>query len=273
MTFNPFSALENIDDIVVKPKFAKKEKPEVLNIDSKKQFPSLSAFPDSKDATKKKKKWKTVEKMTVATNYEQSKIAETTRHTKQYFPSKVNKTRTNGFNVLKNKEEMKKNLIGSKACSFVIKRDGVFVNNCTRCECNYAHNLDEYNPPSCGFGLACRRGDCHFRHPNETVVAWMKRTKNKLPDLPSVPLEKNEVPPTPTSTPITSSEVPKKTPPPIPPRPIKKTSEVPPTPHVSPEIVPEKPLQTIRVKNMEIGKQVLIAMAASGININLIVEE
>ena len=94
---------------------------------------------------------------------------------------------------MEDKETLAKSLSCTRACNNVLQKQ---PNNeygiCVRHVCTFAHSLEELNDPMCQFDTTCRfqygtvgqNHKCMFRHSNETRGDWLKRTGQKLPDLP-----------------------------------------------------------------------------------------
>jgi hypothetical protein len=116
--------------------------------------------------------------------------------------------RTTAFALLTNKDEIAKNMLRTRACSNVVGKEdenhevsqfGV----CTRSVCNFAHSLDELKLPSCHFDLSCRTRNgkrlydgscdyekiCQFKHSDENMDGWLKRTGKTLPNLPQTSVD------------------------------------------------------------------------------------
>jgi len=105
------------------------------------------------------------------------------QQTKNYHPKyKNNNARDTAFGVLGDKEALAKNLECTRACNNV-SRHG----RCNRgTACKFAHSLEKLNDPSCLFGNDCRqKGNCRFKHVDETREEFYARTYKKMPNLPA----------------------------------------------------------------------------------------
>jgi hypothetical protein len=53
-------------------------------------------------------------------------------------------------------------------------------NNCSNMECIYAHNIDEFLPKNCHYGINCKKiRYCNFCHPNETKQDLINKITSK----------------------------------------------------------------------------------------------
>ena len=97
--------------------------------------------------------------------------------------------RTEAFLTISKKEEIAKILKFTKACNNVKRDENGNFKKCHKIGCTYAHSLDQWNPPRCQFGVNCRfimNQKCKFFHDNETLSDWQSRTKENIPDLPTL---------------------------------------------------------------------------------------
>jgi hypothetical protein len=99
---------------------------------------------------------------------------------------------------MENKEEIAKNLTGTKTCKNIQLTSTGEFGVCYREKCTFAHSLEELNDPMCGFDDTCRHRlgkvqrdgtvdktrKCMFRHSIETRDEWAKRTDRVIPNLP-----------------------------------------------------------------------------------------
>lgn len=53
-------------------------------------------------------------------------------------------------------------LIKTKMCLY-------YKAGCTNKNCSFAHSKEELNPPMCRFGMSCRKNDCYFYHPGQSI--------------------------------------------------------------------------------------------------------
>lgn len=73
---------------------------------------------------------------------------------------------------------------GTKFCNFVTRKlvNGVpqFTSNCTKSNCKFAHNMNDYHPLPCKYQAKCMNGQtCKFFHDKvESVLDYCKRTMN-----------------------------------------------------------------------------------------------
>lgn len=125
--------------------------------------------------------------------------------------------RSKAFERINNKEVMRSRLTKTKACHFVVPKDGEEkFGVCYRKVCTFAHGMDEFRLTECEFGDICNRIDgsfnrrtgrldetrkCHFYHPTkETVEQYWERTGLTPPNLPATsehshkPTEKKFIP-------------------------------------------------------------------------------
>lgn len=111
---------------------------------------------------------------------------------------------------MSDKEKVAKSLTCTKVCRNVVrnKETGEF-GVCRRKVCTFAHSDEELQPPHCSFDHTCRfkygRNDhktriripgsqCKFRHSNETIEEYYKRSGTKHPDLPPTSEKTREIP-------------------------------------------------------------------------------
>lgn len=105
-----------------------------------------------------------------------------------------NAIRYDNFYMQTDAKDTAKKLTRTKPCKNVTDY-GI----CTRQACTFAHSLEEWVPPPCGFGRKCYRQSgkkdfntglvlpntrCQFKHPDETTEEYFKRTDTSLPNLP-----------------------------------------------------------------------------------------
>lgn len=84
----------------------------------------------------------------------------------RYSPFNIVKNehgRKNAYNILSNKELLKKKLYKTKMCN---------KTNCNKKDCNYAHSESELRKSECFFGDKCIYKDsvnkpCMFHHPSD----------------------------------------------------------------------------------------------------------
>ena len=107
-------------------------------------------------------------------------------------------SRSKAFAKMENKEEIAKNLTGTKTCKNIQLTSTGEFGVCYREKCTFAHSLEELNDPMCGFDDTCRHRlgkvqrdgtvdktrKCMFRHSIETRDEWAKRTDRVIPNLP-----------------------------------------------------------------------------------------
>jgi hypothetical protein len=135
-------------------------------------------------------------------------------------PSELaNYTRSRSFANMADKENVAKSLTCTKACRMVTQPYIAHVNHnqdltnegkeseckdpvygvCYRETCTFAHGMDQFKPPLCGFDGNCRftngkydhknkkkipNSKCRFRHSFETVDEWVVRSNASIPTLP-----------------------------------------------------------------------------------------
>lgn len=134
---------------------------------------------------KKEKVQHTVEPFIISSSYiEQLKRERFTRN-KDDPRTIQNMQRTLAFEKFENKEKLHSNLMCTKACKRVLKREhhksyGV----CNYPDCSFAHSLQQFRFADCVFGEYCRKPDCGFKHASESAAEYCKRTGKTIPDLP-----------------------------------------------------------------------------------------
>lgn len=85
--------------------------------------------------------------------------------------------RNEGFYILSNKDNVSKHLRKTKFCNILIKKG-----KCDRDMCHFAHTLSEFHFPECAFKENCKKTEtCEFKHPNETLEEYKKRTGFIIP--------------------------------------------------------------------------------------------
>ena len=93
--------------------------------------------------------------------------------------------------IQRNQEEVAKSLAKTKVC-----RNITDFGNCSRPECSFAHNVDEFTLPNCMFDNSCRylkesndNADrvCKFKHSCETTEEYYTRSGQDLPSFARAP--------------------------------------------------------------------------------------
>lgn len=229
-------------------------------------FGSLEIDDAIKKGKKDKKDKKEVTKFVVATIYEdvrQHTAALSNERRNNSFP--FDDARIKALSKMENKEEMDKNLTGTKACKNIERTSTGEFGVCYREICTFAHSLEELNDPMCGFDSVCRHRlgkvqrdstvdktlKCMYRHTDETREEWVNRTGCVIPDLPKTsektrkPVARKDA--VPVVKPKVSAVVPVFTRPvtPIPDAPVKAWGIE------TPVVQPETPIPSVSVEAAE----------------------
>ena len=72
----------------------------------------------------------------------------------------------------------------TKPCQFAGKKEDGTRGCCYRTECSFAHSWSELRYVECKFEKCYRKNTCPFKHRDESGIAYFKRTKKAIPDLP-----------------------------------------------------------------------------------------
>lgn len=156
-----------------------------INMD---EFPDPSSTPLSKQQTRKIKDSNLIDTYQNSNTYQQVNDAS------------INIGRTKAFNLISDKERIALTLVCTKPCRNVttLNEKGEF-GVCTREHCTFAHSEQEFALPPCSFDQTCRfkygrinhktnttfpGSQCKFRHSDETVEQFYRRSGNKRPYLP-----------------------------------------------------------------------------------------
>lgn len=104
--------------------------------------------------------------------------------------SEIFDKRVDAFNILSNRDRMKKNLCKTKLCKFVsYNKECIYGTSC-----QFAHTLDELKVNNCFFGNDCNRitfkdnkifntndrNKCMHFHPGETKSEFLARTQPQI---------------------------------------------------------------------------------------------
>lgn len=81
----------------------------------------------------------------------------------------------------------------TKPCQFAARKEDGKRGCCFKTECSFAHGWDELRYIECKFPSCYRKATCPFKHPDETGIAYYKRTKKPVPDLPETSEETRKV--------------------------------------------------------------------------------